>query len=747
MPTAQNAVLLNHLDRLVGRQRLELLADRELLQRFARDRDEGALETLLRRHGPMVMGVCRRLLSHPHDAEDAFQATFLVLTNKAAALGRHESVAAWLHEVAQRVALKVRGESARRRFHEARAPERLGSDPLTEITGRELVGALDEELARLGANCRVPLVLCYLEGLTQDEAARRLGLSLSTIKRRLERGRERLRIRLTKRGLALSAALSVCALSPTIGSALPPTLLKSTILAAASIVAGNSKAAGLVSAHVAALTQGVIKAMFVSRLTTLAMTFLTISAVAVGSGAVALHRPAQAADSEQVGQTSPQEQKSEKTQQDKPPTDSLRETREIVSGDTKDAKTDVLSLAFSHDGKRLASVNAAGVATVWDIATGKALAAIGRPKPDEKMPGYFGGVLTMQFALDDEPLAAGQRKDGTVWFWKLDRTTNSLELNHPLASGAAISPDGKLLILADEGNIYLTNISTAKVLWKALRIAEGRKELRSGNIAFSPDGKVLAGQDGDRRTVVFDASSGKMIGSLDNKGPGAQAGLAFSPDGKTLAIGADTIVNLWDVGSGKLIRSFGGRHGQTACVAFSPDGKVLVAGTGEGVLRLLDANTGAVAVSIHAHKAGITAVAFSPDGKTVATGSTDGVIKLWNWQDQAIRVLGQGDNKGANFVTFTDKGTVQGGDRIDVLLGDLIKAKRTDDQIIEALYLATLARLPTEIEKGFALKHLGAQSQRRQDALSDLVFSLTQTQEFRRHLEALGQRASTRPKE
>jgi WD40 repeat protein len=426
--------------------------------------------------------------------------------------------------------------------------------------------------------------------------------------------------------------------------------------------------------------------------------------------------------------------------EDKPPTSSLRETRELVSGDPRDAKTDVLSLVFSHDGEHLASVNASGVATEWNVLTGKPFVTLGRPNPDEKIPGYFDKVLMMQFTLDDEPLTVGHGKDGTVWLWELSRMTKTLEVNRPLASAVAASPNGKSLVIADNESIAL--FRRGKEAWKHLWLVNAAKEAGTRHILFSPDGKLLACEDNERRIAVFEASTGKVVHSLEIV-KGAGQSVAFSPDGKLIATGERASVNIWEVASGKLVRSINGGDDIITCLAFSPDGKILAAGCADGVLRLHDDNVSVgVVVSIKAHKTGISSVAFSPDGKTLATGSTDGVIKLWNWQDKAVRVLGQGDDKGANFVTFTDKGNVQGGDRIDALLGELIRAKRTNNQIIEALYLATLARLPTEIEKGFALKHLDAQSQRRQEALNDLVFSLTQTQEFRRHLEALSQRAS-----
>src|SRR5260370_12128121 len=156
----------------------------------------------------MVLGVCRRVLRHADDAEDAFQAAFLVLAQRAASLRRRQSVGAWLHSVAFRVAHKARAGAARRRQYEGQAPERPPDDPFAEISLREAHTILDEELLRLPEPYRAPVLLCCLEGLARDEAAARLGIAVSTLTSRLEAGRLRLRCRLAQRRLSLSPALS-----------------------------------------------------------------------------------------------------------------------------------------------------------------------------------------------------------------------------------------------------------------------------------------------------------------------------------------------------------------------------------------------------------------------------------------------------------------------------------------------------------------------------------------------------------
>ena len=206
--------------------------DKELLERYVAAREEEAFSTLLQRHGPMVLGVCRRILGDHHAAEDAFQATFMILARKSAAIGWRDSVANWLYSVAFRVASKLKSQALRRRRSEAAAvpPEQPAAPD--RIEWRDLRGVLDEELQHLPARFRIPVVLCYLEGLTRDEAAQELGWSANALKWRLERGREMLRHRLTRRSLPLSAVLLGALLMEGGTALLPAALAQSTVQAA-----------------------------------------------------------------------------------------------------------------------------------------------------------------------------------------------------------------------------------------------------------------------------------------------------------------------------------------------------------------------------------------------------------------------------------------------------------------------------------------------------------------------------------
>jgi RNA polymerase sigma factor (sigma-70 family) len=205
MPSLRRTVL--HLRQLVRPRGDTPASDRQLLAAFAATRDESAFAELVRRHGPLVRGVCRRLLGADAAAEDAFQATFLLLARKAGSPGWRNSVGPWLYAAAWRIARKARVAAVRQQAREARAPAPPPpTDPVTAAAWRELCRVLDEELGRLPERLRAPLVLCYLEGRTRDEAARLLCLSLGTVKDRLERGRAILRARLIRRGVALTIA-------------------------------------------------------------------------------------------------------------------------------------------------------------------------------------------------------------------------------------------------------------------------------------------------------------------------------------------------------------------------------------------------------------------------------------------------------------------------------------------------------------------------------------------------------------
>ena len=270
------------------------LSDAELLERFVSGRDEAAesaFAALVERHGVMVLGVCRRVLGNRDAAEDAFQATFLVLAKKASAIARREQLACWLHGVARRAALDARARATRQKAREKRLGAMLPVEPSDQTMTGELRAVLDEELARLPERHRTAILLCELEGLSRREAANRLGISEGTLSSRLSRAKSRLRDRLTRRGFALSSAALASVLAQDAHAVLlPPILLDSTIRVA-TLVATGCSLAGVVSTSVVTLTEGVLKAMLLAKLKYVFLGLVTVAVVSSSVGVVAQVSP------------------------------------------------------------------------------------------------------------------------------------------------------------------------------------------------------------------------------------------------------------------------------------------------------------------------------------------------------------------------------------------------------------------------------------------------------------------------
>jgi RNA polymerase sigma factor (sigma-70 family) len=283
MSNAPLGTVLRHIRKLAVCRKDNELPDGQLLNRFITLRDEAAFAVLLKRHRAMVLGVCRSVMRDPNDAEDAFQATFILLAQKASSIHRRESVSGWLYRVAYRLAIRAQASAARRRVQEKRAAVMPSADPLLDLNLRELRSVLHEELDRLPENYRTPLVLCYLEEKTQDEAARLLGWTKGTIIGRLQRGRELLRKRLHRRGLTLSAALFTAILAlGSASAAVPEELTNATLRAALRVAAGQGTLAELVSAQTADLVQGANTIMFTSKTKVVTLLLLALSAGIAG---------------------------------------------------------------------------------------------------------------------------------------------------------------------------------------------------------------------------------------------------------------------------------------------------------------------------------------------------------------------------------------------------------------------------------------------------------------------------------
>jgi len=262
------------------------LSEWQLLERYLERRDEIAFEALVARHGPMVLGVCRRMLTDHRDVEDAFQATFLVLVRRARQLGPRDAIGPWLYGVAARVALRARSEAARRRRLEPIAGDVPAAACDAAVVDRELREVLDQELSRLPSKYRFPLILCYLEGQTHEEAARQLAWPVGTVKGRLARARDLLRSRLARRGLTTTASALTLVLARESTAALHRELLDRTVKSSLKLAMGQA-ASQVVSTSIASLVEGVLTSMMLTKLKWAGAAVLLSGLALTGAGVMA----------------------------------------------------------------------------------------------------------------------------------------------------------------------------------------------------------------------------------------------------------------------------------------------------------------------------------------------------------------------------------------------------------------------------------------------------------------------------
>jgi RNA polymerase sigma factor (sigma-70 family) len=717
--------------------------DQHLLQRFAAERDEAAFAQLARRHGPMVLGVCRRVLHDPHAADDAFQATFLALARRPAAVRKQASVGGWLHRVAYRVAQRARFAAARRQAHERRTPAAAGPerDPQAELSWREVCAVLDAELQALPVRFRAPLVLCYLEGMTRDKAARHLGWSAGAVKGRLEHGRELLRRRLVRRGVTLSAALLGSQLTQ-LPAAFPAACAARVARLALPFALGQT--AGLPGPS-AALAEGVLRALALARFKAAALALflacLTTFSFAwwCGQGAPAL-RPAQpdepaARAAALPGAESPKEPAVDR-HGDLLPLGALarlgtvrfrrgsftpcflpdgktlltasrhslqfwdtatgRLRREIPTGSLY-----VYRIALSPDGTQVAAtgmLRRAGALRVWEVATGKEVRTFSEPgrsadqnavafTPDGKRLVTTGaGTIRMEdiatgkevrrrdFGVDSNPGFALAPDGETVaiargantpkfylWNWKTGQEPREVKVMERSPRCLRFSPDNRALAGCDDlGSVlHLWEVRSGKVIGTIDLTAE---RITACDLAFSPDGKLLAVTDsGNRKNFsgglyLWDLRAGRLAHKLLT--PGEQ-GLftGFSRDGRQVAMTTSGTVRVWDLPAARQTVDIQAAHcGEINVITVSPGGLVATASF-DHTVRVWDATSGRQTAKLD-HGGDIRALALSPDGVTLATSCHDNTVRLWGLRNgtETKRLGGHGRYGGWRAVGFTPDG-------------------------------------------------------------------------------------------
>jgi RNA polymerase sigma factor (sigma-70 family) len=683
--------VVRHLRRVTTAPPGPVPTDAELLERFVRQGDAAAFELLVWRHQRLVFGVCRRVLRDLNDAEDAFQATFLALVRKAGSISKHQALAGWLYQVAYRTACRASADVARRR-----------AQPLGEVAAApadldDLGPLLDREVQRLPAKYREPLILCYLEGKTYDEAARQLGWPKGTLSTRLTRARELMRAQLTRRGLALSAAALATALGEQAANAAAPgTLIAATVQA---ILPG-----GDVSPTVAALTQGVLQAMFWTKVKIALGVTLTLAVLAT-AGALLLPSlaPTAQAARQEIRKEDPPAQRDQDWQ--------LRATWKAAG--------EVTALAISPDGKRVAAGGGdQPPVRQWDLETGA-----------ERTTLQVGLRLlkTLTFAADGKSLIIGGGHDGGGSAVLVDLQAGKVLYRFQAETTvlyAQTSADAKHLVTINgAGKLHLFDIPTGKEL-RTVLLMEGPNPW----VAVAPTMKMVAlAKIGGGGIVLVDPNTGNVVRLF--KGFDGEVGpLAFSQDGKALAaaIGPKgkltSHVLVWDSTNEKKLVTLKTDQGAVLGVAFSPDGKTLATAGRDNTIGLWDAATGKQITLLRGHDAPVTAVLFSPDGRVLISGGSDRTVRLWG--------LGKADA-----APKAEQPAVV-GDRLAMLVKTLVKLQKTDAQIIEALCLATLARLPTEVEMQVMAKHVAGRKDR-EEAFTDVLWALTNSQEFHTNVEAL----------
>jgi RNA polymerase sigma factor (sigma-70 family) len=673
--------VLQRVCRLFRAPDADCLSDGQLLTRYRLHQDQGAFEALVQRYGPMVLGVCRRHVKNADDADDAFQATFLVLVQRAHAVAKEESVGSWLYGVACRTARRARHLANRRQAREQEGGALAHEPSRGEATWDDLRLVIDEEVNRLPEKYRGPVVLCYLEGKTNEEAATQLQCPAGTIKWRLAQAREVLRGRLARRGLAMAAPALAVALTENTAAAVSAALLHATLQTTA-------PAAAVIPARVATLTEGVLHEMFLTKLKTVAvlLTALFLTGFGVGWGAYhlgAAQAPAQLPPAAAQKKPATVKHPAEPADAADAPVPATVLAR--LGSERLRHAGDVTTLVFgaSPANRWLLSSGRDGTIRLWDVNTGKELRRLDGHQPGE--------IIAATLSADGTRVVSAGTGDRLIRLW--DTATGKLlgtlenggqqVAAQPWSFPApAFAPDGQKLAcvrmdqeaIKDQGFQRFRSL-TSVVLWDVAARKEVRK-LELGElggdirgVAFAPDGKLLvaAVNSFDGTFPGFPApppnGGGGVVGNnggavgLPGGGPAAAlGGGGFLGGGKGMAgpggpggppnLSQNYSLLVWDAATGKLLRRLKGHPGRAEALVYHPNGNLVATASdesplgvgiydGPGMVRLWNPATGKEVRSWRASRSGALGLAFSPDGKHLAAGSWEG-FSLWRTDPPAL---------------------------------------------------------------------------------------------------------------
>ena len=632
--------------------------DRELVERYL-SHEEAAFSLLMQRHGPMILGICRRLAADPHAAEDGFQATFMVLIRQAASIRKKESLAPWLHGVARRLVLKARAKAAANRRREERTLPMTSPDPVQELTIRELRSCLDEEISQLPVKYQTPILLSYFEGKSYSQAAQEIGCPKSTFTNRLNRGLERLRRQLSRRGITLAGAALASALTEAAAAPpLPAILAVNTMKAAALLGGSKAVACGCLTATALALAEEALTGMLVVKvkIVMLAMTL----ALALGGGGLAGYKGLAASRDYKLGDN--QQQNAPASRPVAESQAQAKDKKERLDANGEPMPEGMIArlgavrfrhdgsarkLAYSADGKSLLGFTSSGI-VVWDAVTGRERQRVAFQLPDGNGVGLPAFSLDgSKAALADPRVAADKLKVVNLQNGKESQTLpwpkSSGKKNINLGKGGMVfSRDGKLLggIFFDqnkklpEGKLFLFDLESGEV-----RSALGGEDNSIGIFTFAPDGqRVVAADIRGNRILSWEIATNKVQELVALPKAPNLLNLAFSEDGKKLAVDADGQISILNPDTGKEFGNLGEFPREyTEAMFFFDKGTKLIAlmrtigRSSSGVVRIWDQNSGKLLdVYSPGKQSDFRSMALSPDGKTLALGTYTNTLRFWN---------------------------------------------------------------------------------------------------------------------
>ena len=628
------ASIVRHIHRLAARPVAHDASDAHLLQQYVTRRDADAFAELTRRHGPLVWRVCRRLLPQTHLAEEAYQAVFLVLARRAAKIRKPAALSSWLYAVAYRIARQARADLLREQTRPREPVATTVPDPASEAAWRELERIIVEEVHALPEKYRLPVLLCYWEGLTNEEAAVRLNWPAGTLKTRLHKARRLLHERLTRRGVSLSIGALATLLAAGDADALVPPCLSAT-------------AEPVVSRTVAALSEGAVRGMTALRVK-IVLTLLLGSVLAAGAGVLGFSEPNPVTEAARPLKLEAKPSAATDRYGDPLPPGAVARLGTIRwrhAGLTT-------AVQFAPDGRSLFTMGHDGL-RVWDAATGRSVHRLENRDGRDLNPAILSSDGKRVVTIDQN------RKENLLRLWDVPTGRLLREFgDHPCLSGC-FSPDGRMLAtfgVSQPGIPRFRAFADVVSLWDLtdghrLRSWKAHKDGAHCGI-FTADGKTLITGGADKTIRFWDVASGREKRCLRGE-PAAIGHLVLSPDEKLLAtIGlkdekpagillpsglawhANNHIVLRDLATGDEVRRFTvpppkqrGASGFTAAI-FTPDGKRLLSGGVDRFARLWDLATGEEVRRYDLGQHTVWSLTLTPDGKTLAALAGGAMVRL-----------------------------------------------------------------------------------------------------------------------